>query len=293
MDRKLYISKKKQKLIDAYNAKPIVVGDQVYVKSKDLGTLSSSNNPDRLEFCNVIDIVNGNLVLIMDYYGQNKKVTIKPELVAEKRIKHIGADPFSTDDSHIRFVAWDINSIIGSFDLDGEKRLYREPYIINGVSVKELNWNPFIYDKEGLKQYYQRPFVWTKKDNQLLIESIYNGIECGRVLIRLRSWKTLEKLTKAGETEVGFRDIVDGKQRLNAIRGFINDEYPDLHGNYYSDLSEEAQHKFGNNQQLSYAEMGDTATDEQVIKQFLKLNFSGKPQSQEHINHVKEIMKKL
>ena len=35
-----------------------------------------------------------------------------------------------------------------------------------------------------------------------------------------------------------FKDLVDGKQRLNAIVDFVQDKYTDSFGNYYSDLSE-------------------------------------------------------
>ena len=92
---------------------------------------------------------------------------------------------------------------------------------MNGKIVNELNWNPYIYNRDNIKEYYQRPFCWTLEDNQLLIESIYNGIECGRILVRLRGWKFLENLSTTDETELAFKDIVDGKQRLNAIKSFM------------------------------------------------------------------------
>jgi len=41
-----------------------------------------------------------------------------------------------------------------------------------------------------------------------------------------------------------FKDIVDGKQRLSAIIGFVEGEFEDLHGNKWEDLSRDAQYKF-------------------------------------------------
>ena len=66
--------------------------------------------------------------------------------------------------------------------------------IIDGVKVLELNDNPFVYDKEGNRLYYQRDYVWSLKDEQLFIESIYNGIECGKIVLR----NILGKLLKIG-----------------------------------------------------------------------------------------------
>ena len=96
-----------------------------------------------------------------------------------------------------------------------------------------------------------------------------------------------------GNKEVAFRDVVDGKQRIGALLDFVNDKFPDLHGNYYSDLSNKAQHKFLNSDVISYASLGESATDEDVIETFLMVNFTGKIMSQEHIDYVKEISKQI
>ncbi len=95
-----------------------------------------------------------------------------------------------------------------------------------------------------------------------------------------------------GETDLSWNDIVDGKQRLNALVGFINNEFTDSYGNYYADLSNSSQHDVTNHQLFSYAEMPDNTKDEDVIKQFLKLNFTGVPQSREHIDFVKSLQNK-
>jgi len=108
-------------------------------------------------------------------------------------------------------------------------------------------------------------------------------------LIRNRGWKELEELQKGGH-ELAWRDVIDGKQRINAIKTFIDGDFPDLHGNYYDDLSEEAQRKLTNNQLFSYSELPENTPDVDVLRQFLRLNFSGVPQSEEHINFVKQLL---
>ncbi len=70
----------------------------------------------------------------------------------------------------------------------------------------------------------------------------------------------------------------------------MNDEFMDVNSNYYSDLSSIAQNKLTDHQLLSYAEMGENTKDKDVINQFLRLNFTGVPQSIEHINFVKSLL---
>ena len=73
----------------------------------------------------------------------------------------------------------------------------------------------------------------------------------------------------------------------------MDDKFPDLHGRYYSDFSHIAQWHFEDSSCLSFAEMDERTTDEQVIQAFLCNNFAGVPQSKEHIEFVKEIKKNL
>ena len=69
----------------------------------------------------------------------------------------------------------------------------------------------------------------------------------------------------------------------------MKDEFPDLYGNYYSELSDRAKNRFGRNQLFIYCEMDEKALDKDVITQFLKLNFCGVPQSESHIEYVRSL----
>ena len=99
----------------------------------------------------------------------------------------------------------------------------------------------------------------------------------------------LEELQKEGY-ELAFKDIVDGKQKLNAIKSFLENEYPDLNGNYFSDLSDQAQRRLTNHQLISYSELPENTKDEDVLRQFLRLNFTGVSQSEEHLNYIKSLL---
>jgi hypothetical protein len=142
-----------------------------------------------------------------------------------------------------------------------------------------------VIDADGKKQYYQRDLIWTLEQKQLLIASIYNGIEIGKFLFRYRSWaKINEGILKDGH---GYHwECVDGKQRFFAILHFVQNKYPDSHGNYWNDLAPKAQSHICNYHNLSYGEMGENAKDSDVIETFLTMNFSGTPMSPEHIAFV-------
>ena len=86
---------------------------------------------------------------------------------------------------------------------------------------------------------------------------------------------------------------MDGKQRLNTILEFIQDKFKDFHGYYFSDLSDRAKHTFLSTNLLSYAEMEEESTDQDVINTFLMINFTGRVMSQEHIDYVREIQRNM
>jgi hypothetical protein len=287
--RNVQPSVKRQKLIDEVNHSPIKVGDNVGIRLKDLD--SNPRNPEQV-ISRVVVSVDGDILMVKDLEYTNRDSTpVHKDKVVLRDIYEVGANPFYNWFSDVRNVNYSLESIIFNLDVLGRDDLQK--FSRKGVFYEHLNWNPFVYDKDGNKQYYQRPFVWTLEDKQLLIESIYQDIECGKLLVRRRSFKELDAMVDAGETEVGFHDIVDGKQRLNAFKGFVLDEYPDSHGNYFSDLSPSAQQCLGRNQLFGYAELPENCLDLAVIQQFLKTNFAGVPQSKEHIAYVKAILTKM
>jgi hypothetical protein len=269
----------KQRLIQEYLESPIKIGD--FVKVRGLGRQDTVNW--------------GNSEYVIDLHEDG--IYIK-QYNTKKLIKHgdykknpffIGYNPFPMKSwkSELRIANFTLESILYSIGFQTHKIQFKTEQIGN-IEVQELNWNPFIIDKQGNKVFYQRGFVWSLKDKQLLIESIYNNLDIGKIIIRKRDWKWVEKNVKTDPT-VCFKDIVDGKQRLNAILSFIQDEFEDLNGYKYSELSKQAQNNFGNFSSVGYGELGENCTDEDVLAVFLNTNFTGVQMSQEHIDFVKSI----
>lgn len=287
-------SKLRDELIEQFNNSEITVGENVVIPEKLISDyVRKKTNTVTVE----VKKVNKKTLIVEHTYGGthspvNTYKINKTDVVA-RNIRSIGANPIDKKHDTTRSVNFGLDSILFNLDVLGDKREGREIYKIKNIGIMDLNWNPFIYNKDGNKEYYQRDFCWSLEDKQLLIESIYRRIDCGKILIRKRSWKELELMAAKGETELSFNDLVDGKQRLNALREFIFGYFPDKYGNYYGDLSLEAQHEFVNHQLFSYSEMPENSKDEDVIFQFLKLNFTGVPQSKEHIDFVKDISNRL
>jgi hypothetical protein len=262
--------KTREQLIEDYLKEPLKIGDSIFVQG--LGSQDKKSWFSSTDVVNIID----NIPYIKEY-GRERPVT-------ENWVKsavHIGVNPFAEDYDKIRSINFQFESIL--------HQLYKEDkYDINGTQVMTSNDNPFVFIN-GEKKYYQRPLCWSLEDKQLLIDSIYNFVDCGKILIRNRGWEELEELQKGGH-ELSWRDIIDGKQRINAVKTFMDNEYPDSNGNYFNDLSERSQRRFTSHQLFSYSELPENSKDEDVLRQFLKLNFAGVPQSKDHIDYIKSLL---
>jgi len=227
------------------------------------------------------------------YIGEyrDKKVKVLKQYLSYNT-SHIGADPFVsfTWDSRIQFYSSDIEQVLWRTGFDRRERISRTEKF-GDVVIPEIDFNPVIIDKEGKEVVYQRPYVWTLKEKQLLIDSIYNNIEIGKIVIRKRSFSWVKNRVDAGLLEhTAFSQMVDGKQRVTTLLSFINNEFPDSNGNYFSDLSVIAQRKFFSFRGVTFGELGEEATDEDVLRTFLMINHAGVPQSEEHINFVKSLL---
>jgi hypothetical protein len=201
----------------------------------------------------------------------------------EHTFNECGADPFAPEKMRVQFNNKDISAFLGEAGFDYNSEDYN---VRDHRSYRSINFNPCVIDAEGNKRFYQRGLVWTLEQKQLLIDSIYNWIEIGKVLIRRNSWERFEK--EREETGEGHgRDCVDGKQRLCTIIEFVQNKFPDSKGNYWNDLSPKAQRRFLNYDMISSGELSEKATDQDVIDSFLTLNFTGVQMSREHIDYVR------
>ena len=127
---------------------------------------------------------------------------------------------------------------------------------------------------------YQREHVWELDDKIALIDSIFNNIDIGKFVFVQRDFGVDDKLY----------EIIDGKQRLTAIKEFYEDRFQ-YKGFYFSELSNSDKHKFlGHGVAFGFLEKPNKAA---IYETFIKLNTCGKPMATKHLDKVKELLNNL
>ena len=115
----------------------------------------------------------------------------------------------------------------------------------------------------------QRDLVWTKSQNQLLIDSLFKDFDIPKIYFR--------DMAEGGSMKYA---VIDGQQRLNAIFSFLNDSYElpldtddvngeEVAGKKWSELSAQLQIEF-NNRAIDVVHL-IVYTDEEIDETFLRL----------------------
>lgn len=295
----------KEQLIKEELAKPFEVGKIIRVKGKYL-KFNTSQDPEWWNHLKIKEVKHedGKTVIIAEpterrSYSRSDECVVVEDMEVQKSISAIGANPIPAEqcDAHVINTGFNISSVIHRVMNDIPEERSKQKYVINGIDIPELNFNPFVYGKDGQRLYYQRNYCWTLEDEQNFIESMYNHLNLGTVVFRKRSWKWLEKETATrgdnkDNSDLGFYDIVDGKQRLHTLKRFLTDQFQDKHGNYYSDLSNYAQRKFEDCGAMTVLEIEERASEEDVLRVFMNVNYTGRPMSQEHLDYVRTLFEK-
>jgi uncharacterized protein with ParB-like and HNH nuclease domain len=134
----------------------------------------------------------------------------------------------------------------------------------------------------------QRGDVWTILQKKELIRSILRGVQIPAFIIlqiipRKLSGQTIYK-------------IIDGKQRLSAIIGFIKNEFSIAANNgtelFFDDLTDDEKFEFKSglgSLRANGAIYGEEEelSDNLLIEWFKFVNFAGTPQDVEHLNNLK------
>lgn len=126
---------------------------------------------------------------------------------------------------------------------------------------------------------YQREHVWKTRDKVSLIDSIFNNIDIGKIV-----------LVQLDYTHDIYYEVLDGKQRLSALRDFYEDRFK-YNGYYYSELSRKDKNTFENHS-IAYGYL-DNPSKEAIFKTFIKLNTCGKPMARKHLDHVEKLLNEL
>jgi Protein of unknown function DUF262 len=123
---------------------------------------------------------------------------------------------------------------------------------------------------------YQREYVWTLADKQRLVRSLLERADIGKFLL-------LEHPYPENRLEV-----IDGKQRLAAIKDFVEGRYP-YEGYTWFQFSQNDKFTFWDNMIQTATMQSDKVKKSDILWQFLSLNRGGVPQTEEHISKVKRL----
>lgn len=133
----------------------------------------------------------------------------------------------------------------------------------------------------------QRPFVWSLFQKQQLIHTVLKENTIGNISV-IKLYKPYLLITEKLRYQV-----IDGKQRLSTLLGFVKDEFPlEWNGkNYlYSELADSDMYCI-NCINLKFNVVIDREknpiTDEQKINWFEMINFAGTPQDMQYMEKLK------
>ena len=127
---------------------------------------------------------------------------------------------------------------------------------------------------------YQRDFVWDEENQQRLLDSIFNGVDIGRVV-----------LLKHDYTKDIVYEILDGKQRLTTLMMFYNDEIK-YKGYYFHQLSTDLQYHFEEfSLPVAKINRNQFKSENEIYEYFIKLNTQGKQITDEHLDKVRQLIK--
>lgn len=157
------------------------------------------------------------------------------------------------------------------------------------TAIRELH-SMYKQNEINLEPDYQRGSVWTLIQKQILIESLLLGFGIGAFALVYR-----------GFIDGKHIEVVDGKQRLEAIFDFLEGRFAiHWHGKelFFSDFDMADQRSFKmltvSENYVSITRPEEDLSRLDVLSYFYRVNFAGTPQSEEHRTWIEnEILKEL
>jgi Protein of unknown function DUF262 len=123
---------------------------------------------------------------------------------------------------------------------------------------------------------YQRGYVWMPDDNLRFIEAALQGRELGTFIFVKFAYPDT------------YTEVLDGKQRLNCLKDFMQGRFP-YQGRLYYELSNLDRAIF-ESQTVTYVDLdGARMSRSELLAIFLEVNAAGVPQSEEHLDTVRRL----
>lgn len=145
----------------------------------------------------------------------------------------------------------------------------------------------YEYDDVYIIPEYQRELVWTLEQKQALIQSILYGNPIGDFLFKIRYG--LDEHGRRNTLQVNY-SIIDGQQRLNAIREYFTNQF-EVDGKLFKDLKYWDARYFIN-YEVKVIGLQDISL-KQELEIYLNRNCGGTLHTFEEIQKAKEILNNL
>lgn len=145
--------------------------------------------------------------------------------------------------------------------------------------VDQAKYYPADYDPP-----FQRGHVWTTAQQEAWITHFFRAGESGRrIFFNMPGWQ--------GDGS-GVLLLIDGKQRLEAIRAFMNNEIKAF-GKTYAELTpNKAAHRYLMSRNHIRINVNTLKTRAEVLTWYLQMNDGGTPHTFSELRKVKDMLRK-
>lgn len=176
-------------------------------------------------------------------------------------------------------VAW--HTISKMDTLNQESFVNHKKYNINysNTSIEALIAKCLHFGTE-MNPSYQRDYVWEIEDKISLIDSIFNDREIGRFVF-----------IKGSYSSDVLYEVVDGKQRLDAIIGFYSGLFQ-YRGKYFYELHRGDKRHFKNHP-VAIGSIDNISSLKDKIELFVSINDTGKIMDKAHLEKMRNKLNEL
>lgn len=132
--------------------------------------------------------------------------------------------------------------------------------------------------EQGIKDNpdYQRGYVWSPADEQKFLDSVFSGKNLGSFVFLRNPYPVKE-------------EVFDGKQRLTTMLRLVTGQiaYKDV---YWHQMSPRDRYEVENRNVACLILNSEQFTRADLLQMFLDINSAGVPQTEEHLQHVRQLL---
>jgi len=126
---------------------------------------------------------------------------------------------------------------------------------------------------------YQRGYVWTDEDKYNYLQTVFEDRDLGKFVF-----------VQDGTYKEYRIEVLDGKQRLNTLLQFVTSQFQ-YDGYYFHQLSHQDRRLFTGRRVQSATIDRNHVSRADLLKLFLEVNTAGVPQTEEHLNYVRKLLR--